>query len=74
MLLKNAGICYYSIYLDEDTDIIFGVLWRTVPNKMDALPPHAIIEKGWAHMADLRQTHLKNEPVAKSVVTVFHMD
>ena len=28
-LLKDAGISDYSIHLDEETGILFGVLWRT---------------------------------------------
>ncbi|MCH9833380.1 MAG: L-rhamnose mutarotase, partial [Alphaproteobacteria bacterium] len=27
-LLKQAGILDYSIHLDTETDILFGVLWR----------------------------------------------
>ena len=28
-LLKKAGVSDYSIYLDEETNILFGVLWRS---------------------------------------------
>jgi L-rhamnose mutarotase len=73
-LLKEAGISDYSIHLDEGTNILFGVLWRTVPNNMAALPETAVMKRWWAHMADIMQTHPNNEPVAVPLLTVFHMD
>ena len=72
-LLKEAGISDYSIHLDEATNILFGVLWRTDNHKMDDLPSHEIMKKWWAHMADIMETHDDNEPVAVSLTNVFHM-
>ena len=34
-LLKEAGILDYSIHLDRETGILFGVLWRRDNHKMD---------------------------------------
>lgn len=72
-LLKDAGVSDYSIHLDEDTNILFGVLWRTEDHKMDRLPEQAIMKKWWAHMADIMESHPTNEPVATQLTTVFHM-
>ncbi len=72
-LLKEAGISDYSIHLDEDTNILFGVLWRTADHGMDALPDHPVMQKWWAHMADIMQTKPSNEPVATALIPVFHM-
>ena len=72
-LLKEAGVSDYSIHLDEETNILFGVLWRTDDHKMDALPSQAIMQKWWEHMADVMETHDDNEPVATPLTTVFHM-
>lgn len=74
VLLKDAGISDYSIYLDEDTNVLFGVLWRTVPNKMADLPSHQVMQRWWAHMADIMETHPNKEPVAVPLLRVFHMD
>ena len=73
-LLKDAGVTDYSIHLDEGTNILFGVLWRTLPHKMAALPEHPVMRRWWAHMADIMQTHPSNEPVVKPLLTVFQMD
>ncbi len=72
-LLKQAGVSDYSIHLDDDTGILFGVLWRTDDHTMEDLSAHPIMQRWWAHMADIMQTHQDNEPVAKPLETVFHM-
>lgn len=72
-LLKDAGVSDYSIYLDEDTSILFGVLWRTDDHGMDALPGHEIMQRWWAHMADIMETRPDSEPVAVPLLPVFHM-
>ena len=72
-LLRAAGVSDYSIYLDEETDILFGVLWRSQPHGMDALPQHPVMQKWWAYMADLMQTDPSNAPVATALTPVFHL-
>jgi L-rhamnose mutarotase len=73
-LLKNAGVSDYSIHLDAETSILFGVLWRTADHTMDALPLEPVMQRWWAHMADVMRTNGKNEPVAIPLETVFHME
>jgi L-rhamnose mutarotase len=72
-LLHAAGISDYSIYLDPETLILFGVLWRSDDHTMDDLPQSPIMVKWWAHMADIMQSHPSNEPVATPLVPMFHM-
>ena len=72
-LLKDVGISDYSIHLDEETNILFGVLWRTDNHRMDALPQQDIMQRWWAHMADIMETQADNEPVAVPLTPVFHM-
>jgi L-rhamnose mutarotase len=72
-LLKDAGVSDYSIHLDAETSILFGVLWRTADHSMDALPLEPVMQRWWAHMADIMRTNEKNEPVAIPLETVFHM-
>lgn len=73
-LLKDAGVSDYSIHLDEETNTLFGVLWRRADHAMDALPQHPVMQRWWAHMADIMETQADNEPVAVPLRTVFHMD
>ncbi len=73
VLLKDAGIKDYSIHLDEETNTLFGVLWRDDGHGMDDLPNHPVMQKWWAHMADIMASHPTNEPVATPLTPVFHM-
>lgn len=72
-LLKDAGISDYSIHLDEETNTLFGVLWRRRDHTMADLPNHPVMKRWWAHMADIMETKPDNEPVAVPLETVFHM-
>ncbi|MGR3803782.1 L-rhamnose mutarotase [Marinibacterium profundimaris] len=72
-LLRKAGVSDYSIHLDEETNILFGVLWRAEDHGMDALPGTEIMKRWWAHMADIMETHPDNEPVSVPLTPMFHM-
>lgn len=72
-LLKQAGVSDYSIHLDRETHILFGVLWRKIDHKMDKLPLEPIMKKWWAHMADVMKTKPDSEPIATPLETVFYM-
>jgi L-rhamnose mutarotase len=72
-LLRQAGVRDYSIHLDQETGILFGVLWRDAGHRMDDLPQHPVMQRWWAHMADIMEVRADNEPVAVPLVPVFHM-
>ena len=72
-LLREAGVSDYSIHLDEGTGVLFGVLWRRDAQGMEDFPNHPVMQKWWAHMADIMVTRPNNEPVATPLSLVFHM-
>ncbi|MEM1361817.1 MAG: L-rhamnose mutarotase [Pseudomonadota bacterium] len=72
-LLKDAGVEDYSIHYDPGTHALFGVLWRREDHGMDALPETDIMQRWWAHMADIMETHPDNKPVLVPLETVFHL-
>ena len=73
-LLREAGIRDYSIFLDEETYILFAVLKRTPGHTMDRLPDEEIMRRWWEYMAPIMRTHEDNSPVSRSLEQVFHMD
>lgn len=73
-LLKEAGVEDYSIFLDEDTNILFGVLKTSKPAALDALPSKDVMQRWWAYMCDIMETKPNNEPVTVPLKEVFHMD
>ena len=72
-LLRGAGVADYSIHLDEETNILFAVMWRRKDHGLADLPAHPVMQRWWAHMADIMETRPDNEPVAVPLATVFHM-
>jgi L-rhamnose mutarotase len=72
-LLHDAGVSEYSIYLDPETNILFGVLQRSEKHGMDQLREHPVMQRWWAHMHDIMRTNEKNEPVAIPLNSVFYM-
>ena len=73
-LLKDAGVSDYSIHLDEETNSLFGVLWRSDDDRMADLPKHPVMQHWWAHMADVMETKPDNEPVAVALEPLFRME
>jgi len=73
-LLHEAGVCDYSIFLDEETNTLFGVLRRRADHTMACLPDHPVMQKWWAHMADIMATNARNEPLSTDLKPVFHME
>ena len=72
-LLKEAGISDYSIHLDPHTDLLIGVLTRRDDHSMGALPDHPVMQKWWAHMADIMETGPNNAPVAVELEPLFYL-
>lgn len=72
-LLKASGISNYSIFLDEETHSLFGVLNVQDKSKLDALPQEEVMQRWWAHMADIMETNEDHSPVSISLTEVFYL-
>ncbi len=73
-LLKETGVSDYSIFLEESTGNLFGVLKVQDPVLLDELPAHPVMEKWWAYMKDLMNCNPDNSPVSIPLEEVFHLD
>ena len=73
-LLKANGVSDYSIFLDEETNILFGVQQQDGNQSSQDLGSTKIVKKWWAHMADIMETNQDNSPVSVPLVEVFHMN
>lgn len=73
-LLKQTGISEYSIFLDEETNTLFGVLKIEQPERMDTLPEHPVMKKWWAYMKDIMDTNPDNSPVSIPLKEVFYLE
>lgn len=72
-LLKQAGIKDYSIFLDEETNSLFGYLTVADKTKLDDLPKEPIMQKWWAYMKDIMETNEDNSPINIPLKEVFYL-
>ncbi|AWM31896.1 L-rhamnose mutarotase [Hymenobacter nivis] len=72
--LRAAGIRDYSIFLDAASGRLFGVQKRLAGHTADALPGLPVMQRWWAHMADLMETNPDNSPVVVVLARVFHQE
>ncbi|MCX8534049.1 L-rhamnose mutarotase [Chryseobacterium sp. KC 927] len=72
-LLKESGVEDYSIFLDEETHILFGVLKCSNEIKYQNLPLQPIMQKWWEYNKDIMQTNEDNSPKSISLEEVFYL-
>ena len=73
-VLKDHGVCNFSIFLDVESSCLFGYaeiesegLWQTLANTGEC-------KRWWAFMKDVMPSNADNSPVSKSLNEVFHLD
>lgn len=72
-LLKESGVRGYSIFLDEATLTLFGVMDVEDEGRLNTLPEHPVMKKWWAHMRDIMETNPDNSPVSVPLKEVFYL-
>lgn len=72
-LLKKQGINDYSIFLDPQSLVLFGVLNIDDPKLLDTLPSEPIMKKWWTYMKDIMETNPDHSPVSIPLKEVFYM-
>ena len=73
-MIHEYGGSNYSIFLDKDTNILFGYIEIEDPEKWDKSAETEINRKWWDYMADIMETNPDNSPVAKDLDLVFHLE
>jgi L-rhamnose mutarotase len=73
VLLKETGITDYAIFLDEETNVLIGVLKVADKAIMDTLPENVIMQKWWAYMSDIMESNPDGSPVSTLLKEVFYL-
>jgi L-rhamnose mutarotase len=73
-LLHEVGIRDYSIFLDDETNILFAVLRRRDGHRMESLAQTELMQRWWRFMADIMVVEPDRSPVQRPLTPVFHMD
>ena len=72
-MLKEHGCTSYSIWLDKETNILFGYLEIKDEEKWLKSADTEINRKWWDYMADVMDTNSDNSPVSKELHQVFEL-
>jgi L-rhamnose mutarotase len=73
-VLKHHGVSNYSIFLDDNTNQLFGYAeieseeqWAKIANTDEC-------RRWWAHMKDVMPTNADNSPESRDLREMFHLD
>jgi L-rhamnose mutarotase len=73
-LLRDEGIGNYSIFYDEETNILFAYQEQTGSSSSQDLGQTEIVKKWWKYMSDIMETNSDNSPVTIPLEQVFFME
>lgn len=73
-VLKSHGVLTYSIYLDKNTNDLFGYAEIEDQKKWDEVANTDVCKKWWDYMAPLMEVNSDNSPVSKDLLEVFHIE
>ncbi len=73
-LIHQYGGSNYSIFHDEETNILFGYIEIQDENLWNTIGETAMCKKWWEFMADIMETNEDLSPVSTDLNLVFHLD
>ena len=73
-LLKESGVSNYSIYLDEETGVLYAYQEVSGDSGSQDLGGLEIVRKWWDYMADIMEVNPDNSPVSIPLPEMFHLD
>jgi L-rhamnose mutarotase len=73
-MIHEYGGHNYSIFLDSETNVLYGYIEIEEKAKWAKSADTAINRKWWDYMADIMDTNPDNSPVSVDLKPVFHLD
>lgn len=73
-VLKTHGVSNYSLFLDEETNILFGYAEIEDEQQWNNIANTNICQKWWHYMSDLMETNPDNSPKSSNLIEVFHIN
>lgn len=73
-MIHEYGGSNYSIFLDKETNILFGYIEIREKTLWNKSTDTEICRKWWNYMADIMETNPDNSPVSIDLDMVFHLD
>ena len=73
-IIHNHGGKNYSIFLDEETNVLFGYIEIENEELWNQAAKTDINRKWWDFMASIMGTNDDNSPISKNLELMFHLD
>lgn len=73
-LLSDSGVRDYSIFLDEETNVLFAVQKQGGGKSSQDLGSNPVVHLWWKYMEDIMETNPDSSPISIPLEKVFHMD
>jgi L-rhamnose mutarotase len=73
IMLKETGISDYSIFLDDQTDVLFSILKADNVSNLGTLTQNPLMQEWWAYMGDIMETNTDSSPVSTPLKDVFYL-
>lgn len=71
--LKTSGIRDYSIFLDEETHVLFGVLKIEDADELKRLRSLPVMQRWWGSLTGLMETNEDHSPVSIPLRELFYL-
>ncbi|MDY4041443.1 MAG: L-rhamnose mutarotase [Collinsella sp.] len=73
-MLHEYGGHNYSIFIDAETDTLFGYIEVDDPERYAQSAATEVCQRWWAYMAGVMETNADNSPVTVDLDCAFHLD
>lgn len=73
-MIHEHGGKNYTIFLDRETNVLFGYIEIENEELWDKSADTAINRKWWEFMADIMETNQDHSPVCVGLHNIFHLD
>jgi len=72
--LKSHGVHNYSIFLNKETNHLFGYVEIEDEERWNRIAQTEICQRWWKHMKDIMPSNPDNSPYSTELEEVFHID
>ena len=73
-VLISHGVISYSIFLDKETNYLFGYAEIEDLKKWKEVANTDVCRKWWDYMASLMEVNEDKSPVSKDLLEIFHIE
>lgn len=73
-VLHEYGVSNYSIFLEKETNKLFGYAEIESEEKWQAIAKTDVCRRWWAFMKDVMPSNEDNSPISVELKEVFHLD